>query len=178
MPARGICLERLASITKSTYFFIQKLSSNKFLDLDNDEYTRNSHRYRTRVDANAATLELLGLSCDDEIGRFSSCTSFASPSQITESIYHFDRSILLDVSKDIDKVLSMYFVFLSLQKPSEKIYFQSSLCDRANRHRRIDSNFVGFRSGKIMYEMRRKIQSRKYEYETTCCTNASVNHID
>lgn len=65
-----ICLERLASITKSTYFFIQKLYNNKFLDLDNDEYARNYHRNRTRVDANAAALELLGLSCDDEQGRF------------------------------------------------------------------------------------------------------------
>lgn len=57
-------------MTKSTYLFIQKLSTNKFLDLDDDEYGRNSHRYRTRVDANAATLELLCLSCDDETGRF------------------------------------------------------------------------------------------------------------
>jgi hypothetical protein len=27
-------------------------------------------RYRTRVDANAAALELLCLACDDEIGRY------------------------------------------------------------------------------------------------------------
>jgi len=40
------------------------------LDLDDDEYGRNSHRYRIRVDANAAALELLCLSCDDEIGIF------------------------------------------------------------------------------------------------------------
>ncbi|CAF5092636.1 unnamed protein product, partial [Rotaria magnacalcarata] len=60
--------ERLSAITKSTYLFVQQLIALKLLDLENDEYERNSHRYRTRVDANAAALELLCLSCDDEIG--------------------------------------------------------------------------------------------------------------
>jgi hypothetical protein len=41
----------------------------KLLDLDNDEYEKIPHRYRTRVDADAAALELLCLSCDDEIGK-------------------------------------------------------------------------------------------------------------
>ncbi len=63
-----LSLERLSSITKSTYLFVQQLITIKLLDLDSDEYGRNSHRYRTRVDANAAALELLGLSCNDEIG--------------------------------------------------------------------------------------------------------------
>ena len=62
-------LERLSSITKSTYLFVQQLITIKLLDLDDDEYGKNSHRYRTRVDANSAALELLCLSCDDEIGR-------------------------------------------------------------------------------------------------------------
>ena len=62
-------LERLASITKSTYLFVQQLITLKLLDLDNDEYEKIPHRYRTRVDADAAALELLCLSCDDEIGK-------------------------------------------------------------------------------------------------------------
>jgi hypothetical protein len=62
-------LDQLSSITKSTYLFVQQLIANKLLDLDHDEYGKNSHRYRTRVDANAAALELLCLSCDDESGR-------------------------------------------------------------------------------------------------------------
>jgi hypothetical protein len=61
--------ERLASITKSTYLFVQQLITLKLLDLDNDEYEKIPHRYRTRVDADAAALELLCLSCDDEIGK-------------------------------------------------------------------------------------------------------------
>lgn len=65
-------LERLSDIKRSTYLFVQQLFTSKLLDLDNDEYPKNSHRYRTRVDANAAALELLGLSCDDEIGRYES----------------------------------------------------------------------------------------------------------
>ncbi|CAF4358349.1 unnamed protein product, partial [Adineta steineri] len=60
--------ERLVSIRKSIYLFVQQLIAIKVLDLDNDEYKKNSHRYRTRVDANAAALELLCLSCDDETG--------------------------------------------------------------------------------------------------------------
>ncbi len=55
-------------IRKSTYLFVQQLITNKLLDLDNDECGKNSHHYRTRIDANAAALELLCLSCDDEIG--------------------------------------------------------------------------------------------------------------
>lgn len=62
-------LERLTSITKSTYSFVQQLITLKLLDLDNDEYEKIPHRYRTRVDADAAALELLCLSCDDEIGK-------------------------------------------------------------------------------------------------------------
>jgi hypothetical protein len=62
-------LERLTSITKSTYLFVQQLITLKLLDLDNDEYEKIPHRYRTRVDADAAALELLCLSCDDEIGK-------------------------------------------------------------------------------------------------------------
>jgi len=61
-------LERSSSITKSTYLFVQQLIASKLLDLDNDEYGKIPHRYRTRVDADAAALELLCLSCDDEIG--------------------------------------------------------------------------------------------------------------
>lgn len=61
-------LERLSSITKSTYLFVQQLITIKLLDLDNDEDGKTSHRYRIRVDANAAALELLCLSCDDESG--------------------------------------------------------------------------------------------------------------
>ncbi|CAF4340584.1 unnamed protein product, partial [Adineta steineri] len=60
---------RITSITKSTYLFVQQLISLKLLDLDNDEYEKIPHRYRTRVDADAAALELLCLSCDDEIGK-------------------------------------------------------------------------------------------------------------
>ena len=56
-------------ITKSTYLFVQQLIALKLLDLDNDEYEKIPHRYRTRVDADAAALELLCLSCDDEIGK-------------------------------------------------------------------------------------------------------------
>jgi hypothetical protein len=66
--AMNYFLERLSSIIKSTYLFVQKLFTNKLLDLDPDEHGSHSHRYRTRVDANAAALELLCLSCDDEIG--------------------------------------------------------------------------------------------------------------
>ena len=47
---------------------MQQLIGLKLLDLDNDEYEKIPHRYRTRVDADAAALELLCLSCDDEIG--------------------------------------------------------------------------------------------------------------
>ncbi len=64
-----VFLERLTSITKSTYLFVQQLITLKLLDLDNDEYEKIPHRYRTRVDADAAALELLCLSCDDEIGK-------------------------------------------------------------------------------------------------------------
>ena len=64
----ALSLERLSSITKATYLFVQQLISLKLLDLDNDEYEKVPHRYRTRVDADAAALELLCLSCDDEIG--------------------------------------------------------------------------------------------------------------
>ncbi|CAF5118596.1 unnamed protein product, partial [Rotaria sp. Silwood1] len=62
--------ERFVSVTKATYLFVQQLITIKLLDLDNDEYGKDSHRYRTRVDANAAALELLCLSCDDENGMF------------------------------------------------------------------------------------------------------------
>ena len=74
-------LERLTSITKSTYLFVQQLISLKLLDLDNDEYEKVPHRYRTRVDADAAALELLCLSCDDEIGKIkhSHCSSPIPP---------------------------------------------------------------------------------------------------
>ena len=61
--------EHLTSIRKSTYLFVQQLIASKLLDLDNDEYEKIPHRYRTRVDADAAALELLCLSCDDEIGK-------------------------------------------------------------------------------------------------------------
>ncbi|CAF4892226.1 unnamed protein product, partial [Rotaria magnacalcarata] len=54
-------------MTKATYLFVQQLITIKLLDLDNDNYRNDIHRYRTRVDANAAALELLCLSCDDEI---------------------------------------------------------------------------------------------------------------
>ncbi|CAF2105312.1 unnamed protein product [Rotaria magnacalcarata] len=60
--------ERYISMTKATYLFVQQLITIKLLDLDNDNYRNDIHRYRTRVDANAAALELLCLSCDDEIG--------------------------------------------------------------------------------------------------------------
>ena len=70
MDRRINFLERLSSITKSTYLFVQKLFNNKLLDLDHDEQELTSNRYRTRVDANAAALELLCLACDDEIGRY------------------------------------------------------------------------------------------------------------
>ncbi|CAF0893475.1 unnamed protein product [Adineta steineri] len=69
--------ERLVSIRKSIYLFVQQLIAIKVLDLDNDEYKKNSHRYRTRVDANAAALELLCLSCDDETEAQKLCTKCA-----------------------------------------------------------------------------------------------------
>ena len=63
-------LKRLGSIAASTYEFVQQLISLKLLDLNNNEYGKNPHRYQTRVDVNAAALELLCLSCDDETGKF------------------------------------------------------------------------------------------------------------
>ena len=62
-------LERLTTARKSTYLFVQQLISIKLLDLANEEYDRNSRRYRTRVDASAAALELLCLACDEEKGK-------------------------------------------------------------------------------------------------------------
>ena len=63
-----VSLGRISSITNATYAFVQQLIGLKLLDLDNDDYEKGPHRYRTRVDADAAALELLCLSCDDEIG--------------------------------------------------------------------------------------------------------------
>ena len=63
-------LERLTSITRATYLFVQHLISTKLLDLDNDEYQSDSHRYQIRVDASAAALELLCLTCNNENGMF------------------------------------------------------------------------------------------------------------
>ncbi|CAF4139791.1 unnamed protein product [Rotaria sp. Silwood2] len=79
--------ERLLSMTKATYLFVQQLITIKLLDLDNDEYRKDPHRYRTRVDANAAALELLCLSCDDESEAEKLCTKCAEKfSQETISI--------------------------------------------------------------------------------------------
>ncbi|CAF3629224.1 unnamed protein product, partial [Didymodactylos carnosus] len=58
--------ERLTSVSKTTYLFVQQLIIFKLLDLENDEYEKLPNRYHTRVDADAAALELLCLSCDDE----------------------------------------------------------------------------------------------------------------
>ncbi|CAF0765748.1 unnamed protein product [Adineta ricciae] len=69
--------EHLTAIRKSTYLFVQQLIASKLLDLDNDEYEKIPHRYRTRVDADAAALELLCLSCDDEIEAEKLCTKCA-----------------------------------------------------------------------------------------------------
>jgi hypothetical protein len=80
-------LERLASITKSTYLFVQQLITLKLLDLDNDEYEKIPHRYRTRVDADAAALELLCLSCDDEIGKHFHSPSAKNNPHLLESTY-------------------------------------------------------------------------------------------
>ncbi|UJR22456.1 hypothetical protein I4U23_025514 [Adineta vaga] len=69
--------ERLTKIRKSTYLFVQQLINLKLLDLINEEYGKNSHRYRTRVDGNAAALELLSLSCDEETEAEKLCTKCA-----------------------------------------------------------------------------------------------------
>ncbi|CAF3354648.1 unnamed protein product [Rotaria socialis] len=69
--------ERYISMTKATYLFVQQLITIKLLDLDNDGYRNDIHRYRTRVDANAAALELLCLSCDGEIEAEKLCTKCA-----------------------------------------------------------------------------------------------------
>ncbi|CAF0823433.1 unnamed protein product [Adineta ricciae] len=69
--------ERLTTVRKSTYLFVQQLISIKLLDLANEEYDRNSCRYRTRVDASAAALELLCLACDEEIEAEKLCTKCA-----------------------------------------------------------------------------------------------------
>ncbi|CAF1029135.1 unnamed protein product [Rotaria sordida] len=80
-------LKRFVSITRATYLFVQQLITIKLLDLDNDEYGKDPHRYRTRVDANAAALELLCLSCDDESEAEKLCTKCAEKfSQETISI--------------------------------------------------------------------------------------------
>ena len=110
--SRFFSSERLTSLTKSTYLFIQKLSTNKFLDLDDDEYGRNSHRYRTRVDANAATLELLCLSCDDETGRFQS-----------SKIFFFNQL----TSQIVEKRMKYFLVCISIETHSvmfsNKLFF-------------------------------------------------------
>ncbi len=76
---RSFFIERLSSITKTTYLFVQQFIAIKLLDLDHEEYGKNSHRYRTRVDANAAALELLCLACEDEIGMFEKTFVYVVP---------------------------------------------------------------------------------------------------
>ncbi|CAF1047050.1 unnamed protein product [Rotaria sordida] len=116
--------ERLASITKSTYLFVQQLIALKLLDLDNDEYEKNSHRYRTRVDANAAALELLCLSCDDEIEAEKLCTKCAEKfSQESLSIKLLAAQIPLLVTSL--EVLSR----LAEKHKSLAIYTIRALCD-------------------------------------------------
>ncbi|CAF3028596.1 unnamed protein product [Rotaria sp. Silwood2] len=116
--------ERLSSITKSTYLFVQQLIALKLLDLDNDEYEKNSHRYRTRVDANAAALELLCLSCDDEIEAEKLCTKCAEKfSQESLSIKLLAAQIPLLVTSL--EVLSR----LAEKHKSLAIYTIRALCD-------------------------------------------------
>lgn len=47
---------------------MHQLISIKSLDLESDEHGKDAHRYRARVEVNAAALELLCLSCVDENG--------------------------------------------------------------------------------------------------------------
>ncbi|CAF4667555.1 unnamed protein product [Rotaria socialis] len=116
--------ERLSAITKSTYLFVQQLIALKLLDLENDEYERNSHRYRTRVDANAAALELLCLSCDDEIEAEKLCTKCAEKfSQESLSIKLLAAQIPLLVTSL--EVLSR----IAEKHKSLAIYTVRALCD-------------------------------------------------
>ncbi|CAF3557038.1 unnamed protein product [Rotaria sp. Silwood1] len=116
--------EQLASITKLTYLFVQQLIALKLLDLENDEYEKNSHRYRTRVDANAAALELLCLSCDDEIEAEKLCTKCAEKfSQESLSIKLLAAQIPLLVTSL--EVLSR----LAEKHKSLAIYTIRALCD-------------------------------------------------
>ncbi|CAF5002187.1 unnamed protein product, partial [Rotaria magnacalcarata] len=94
------------------------------LDLENDEYERNSHRYRTRVDANAAALELLCLSCDDEIEAEKLCTKCAEKfSQESLSIKLLAAQIPLLVTSL--EVLSR----IAEKHKSLAIYTVRALCD-------------------------------------------------
>jgi hypothetical protein len=80
-------LERLSSITKATYSFVQQVITIKLLDLDNAEQEKDSQRYRTRVEVNAAALELLCLSCEDEIGRLKNIIKTLDNNRCTNFVY-------------------------------------------------------------------------------------------
>ena len=109
-PLFRLLVEQLTAITKSTYAFVQQLITIKLLDLDSDEYERNTHRYRTRVDANAAALELLCLTCNDESGTSPDSLSLTAvfTRRKTHTHSQINLSIFLDAEKHHENLLSTY----------------------------------------------------------------------
>jgi hypothetical protein len=79
----------------------------KLLDLDNDEYEKIPHRYRTRVDADAAALELLCLSCDDEIGK-NKANSFRVIFRTWSNAHITSQSLILDLTSQSTGLFSTY----------------------------------------------------------------------
>lgn len=97
----------------SAYAFVQKLIDIKVMGLDNDDHLKNSQRYRTRVEANAAALELVCLSYEDEKGTTCTvatlCRSKGVGLVVTWRVIH-TNACFLDSQEAKTGLFSMYSV--------------------------------------------------------------------
>lgn len=130
------CLEDLTSITQSIYLFVQQMITIKWLDLDPDEYERNSHRYRTRVEANAAALDLLCLSCNDTTGTSRCFEQLCSIDSLSQNISTCSSSFLIDLTKQSKGSLSTYaLLFLCSCRIRGSLAFVLSLSSKQENWR-------------------------------------------